>query len=120
MMNRRMKRSAQPREAIQFLLEALADRSDARAVALVDENRRVLAGVGMPRDLSDLRELAGPVGRGEPCGVVEALDASTDAFSRPVTLGASTVYLAAIGTRMRRFGDAANAVARIAQQGPLV
>jgi hypothetical protein len=119
MMNRRTKRSEEPREAIQFLLEALADRSDARAVALVDENRRVLAGVGMPADLGDLRELAGPVGRGEPCAVVDALGDKADAFSRPVALGSSTVYLAAIGTRMRRFGDAAQAVARIAGEASL-
>jgi hypothetical protein len=30
-----------------------------------------------------------------------------------VVVGASTVYLAAMGTRMRRFGEAAIAVARI-------
>jgi hypothetical protein len=117
MNERRIKRSAQPDEAIQYLLESLLDRSDARAVALVDEDRRVLAGVGMPRDLSDLRALAGPVGRGEACTVVDELDASTDAFSRRISVGPKAMYLAAIGTRMRRFGDAANAVARIATRG---
>jgi hypothetical protein len=31
-------------------------------------------------------------------------------------VGGSTVYLAAMGTRMRRFGDAAHAVARIVSE----
>jgi len=117
MNERRTKRSARPDEAIQYLLESLLDRSEARAVALVSEDRRVLAGVGMPGDLRDLRGLAGPVGRAEACPLVEDLDASTDVFSRGVSVGEKTVYLAALGTRMRRFGDAANAVARIASEG---
>jgi hypothetical protein len=93
MTNRRMKRSTDPLEAIQFLLEALADRSDARAVALVHSNSRVVAGVGSGPDLRDLRALAEPVARGEVVAAVEQLDASVDVFSRPVAVGASTLYL---------------------------
>ena len=116
-MERRVKRSAQPEEAIQFLLESLADRSEARAVALVNGKKRVLAAAGRPWDIADLREVAEPVARGEECHAIEKLDRSTDVFSRPVVVGASTVYLAAMGTRMRRFGDAAIAVARIVGKG---
>ena len=116
MMERRTKRSSQPEEAIQFLLEALADRSDARAVALVNGRKRVIAGAGRPWDIADLRELAGPVARGEECRELDRVEAGTDVFARPVSVGGSTVYLAAMGTRMRRFGDAANAVARIVSE----
>jgi hypothetical protein len=115
-MERRIKRSQQPEEAIQLLLESLADRSEARAVALVNTNKRVLAAAGQPWDIADLREVAEPVARGEESRAIEKLDKATDVFSRPVTVGASTVYLAAMGTRMRRFGEAAIAVARIVQQ----
>jgi hypothetical protein len=115
-MERRMKRSEQPEEAIQLLLESLADRSEARAVALVNGKKRVLAAAGQPWDIADLREVAEPVALGEECRAIEKLDNATDVFSRPVTVGASTVYLAAMGTRMRRFGEAAIAVARIVQQ----
>jgi hypothetical protein len=116
-MERRIKRSAQPEEAIQFLLESLADRSEARAVALVNGRKRVLAAAGRPWDIADLREVAKSVALGEESRAVEKLDSSTDVFSRPVTVGASTVYLAAMGTRMRRFGEAAIAVARIVSLG---
>jgi hypothetical protein len=115
-MERRIKRSEQPEEAIQLLLESLADRSEARAVALVNGNKRILAAAGKPWDIADLREVAAPVARGEECRAIEKLDPSTDVFSRPVTVGASTVYLAAMGTRMRRFGEAAVAVSRIVGQ----
>jgi hypothetical protein len=116
-MERRVKRSAQPEEAIQFLLEALADRSEARAVALVNGKKRVLAAAGQPWDIADLREVAKAVALGEESQAVDKLDSSTDVFSRPVTIGASTVYLAAMGTRMRRFGEAAVAVTRIVSPG---
>jgi hypothetical protein len=116
-MERRVKRSAQPEEAIQFLLESLADRSEARAVALVNAQRRILAAAGQPWDIADLRDVAEPVALGEECRAIEKLDASTDVFSRSVNAGKSTVYLAAMGTRMRRFGEAAIAIARIIRQG---
>src|SRR5579863_8657769 len=117
-MERRIKRSTQPEEAIQLLLESLADRSEARAVALVNGQKRILAAAGQPWDIADLREVAEPVALGEECQAIEKVDRSTDVFSRPVRVGASTVYLAAMGTRMRRFGEAAMAVARIAGQDP--
>jgi hypothetical protein len=119
MMERRTKRSSESREAMQYLVEALADRSDARAVALVDDGGRVVAGVGMPRDLIELRELAAPVARAEVCDALSRLDTSTDVFSRRVAFGSGGLYLAALGTRMRRFGDAANAVSRIAREAPV-
>ncbi len=116
MNERRIKRSKRPEEAIQYLLESLADRSDARAVALVNGKKRVLAAAGKPWDIADLREVAEPVALGQDSRAVAMLDASTDVFSRPVTVGSSTVYLAAMGTRMRRFGEAALAVSRIVNE----
>jgi hypothetical protein len=115
-MERRIKRSEQPEEAIQLLLESLADRSEARAVALINTSKRVLAAAGQPWDIADLRDVAEPVALGQDSRAIEKLDSTTDVFSRPVRVGASTVYLAAMGTRMRRFGEAAVAVARIVQQ----
>ncbi len=94
-------------------MEAVADRSEVRSVALVDERRRIVAGMGMPRDLAGLAKVAGGVARGERPVEFESVTEGTDLLARGITLGDRTLYLAALGTRVRRMSDAANAVARI-------
>src|SRR4051812_41689432 len=60
MQERRIQRTDSPSAATQLLIEALATRSDARAVALVDDRGRVLAGAGTPADVACLSRVAGP------------------------------------------------------------
>lgn len=112
-MERRHKRSAQRVEALQYLVEAVADRSEVRSVALVDERRRIVAGMGMPGDLAGLARVAGAVARGEPSADLEKVTEGTDLLTRRIAIGDRAVYLAALGTRVRRMSDAATAVARI-------
>jgi hypothetical protein len=115
MLERRSKRSHSPDEALQFLIESLADRSEVRAVALVNERGRILAGTGSAPDLRGLARLAGPIEDHED---FEEVTRGTDLFARPVPFATGTAYLAALGTRMRRLGDAVNGIARIARTRP--
>jgi hypothetical protein len=112
-LERRQKRSQDPQIALQFLLEALADRSDAHAVALVAGDGRIVAGVGMPSDLRGLATIAAPVARGEDCPDLDAVTGDSDVFSRVVPLNGSDAYIAALGTRLRRLGDTVDGFARI-------
>ena len=52
--DRRTKRSADPTEALQYLVETVADRSGARALVLVDDDGHIVAGMGMPDDIVGL------------------------------------------------------------------
>ena len=116
MTNARTKRSENRGEALQYLVEAVLDRSDARSaaiVATVDGQPRIVAGAGAPRDLAGLARVAGPVARGEQCAELEAITEGTDLLTRAVLAGDETYYLAAIGTRVRKMTDAARAIGRI-------
>jgi hypothetical protein len=115
MINRRTKRSPRPDEALQLLIEAVADRSAVRAVALVNGRGRLLAGTGTPADLAGLARLAGPIARGEDCPDFDDITRDTDFFTRAVEVQSSTVYLAALGTRIRRMQDAVNGIGRIVE-----
>ncbi len=117
MQERRVRRNELPAAAAQLLIEALAARSLARAVALVDDTGHVLAGTGAPADLANLSRLAGPPERGEACADFDAITRDADLYMREVTVPGATLYLAALGTRMRRFHDAAAGVARILSAG---
>jgi hypothetical protein len=115
-MNARFKRSERRVEALQYLVEAVLDRSDARSaaiVSMVDGEPRVVAGAGAPRDLLGLARIAGPVARGEECAELDAVTAGSDLLTREVPAGGATYYLAAIGTRVRKMTDAARAITRI-------
>ena len=113
MYERRTKRSGAPDEALQLLMEALLDRSEVRAVALVGDDGRIVAGTGMPRDLVGLALIAKPLARGEPCLDVEEVTRGTDVLTRGFQAGGRTVYLAALGTRVRHMTDAVRGVERI-------
>ncbi len=113
MMERRSKRSPDRDLALQFLVEALADRSAARAVALVSHDGTLLAGVGMPGDLRGLAKLARPVAEGDDHPELDAITGDTDVFSRRVVMHGEGAFVAALGTRLRRFQDTIDGVARI-------
>ena len=116
MTNARTKRSGQRDEALQYLVEAVLDRSDARSAAIVGMEggrARIVAGAGVPRDLAGLARIAGPVARGEACAELDAVTEGTDLLTRAVSAGGKTYYLAALGTHVRKMSDAARAITRI-------
>jgi len=113
MMERRAKRSLYPEEALQFLVEAVADRSRVKAVALIRENGSILAGTGTLSDLKGLAKIAGPAARGESARDFDRITRGTDLLTRAVPLMDGTLYLAALGDRVGKMTDAARAVSRI-------
>jgi hypothetical protein len=113
MTERRTKRSLDAVEALQYLTEAVADRSDVSAVAIVDDAGRIVAGTGMPRALVGLSRIAGPVARGEACVDLGHVTRDTDVMARRVDAACGTLYLAALGSRVRRMPEAARAIQRI-------
>jgi hypothetical protein len=112
-MERRTRRSSDRLQALQHLVEAVARRSEVEAVALVNETGRVVAGVGDAQRLESLGSLAMPMARGEFCADFEAATDGTDFFTREIELAQGSLFLAALGTRVRKMSDAAKAVARI-------
>jgi hypothetical protein len=110
---RRIRRSHNGPEALQYVLEALYDRSDARAVALIDTNGQVIAGTGTWKDLQGLATITPALDRGKSCEQFEAATEGTDYFSSRIGVTDRTVYLAALGTRLRRLHDAIRGVLRI-------
>ncbi len=114
-MERRTKRSEDRQEALQYLVEALADRSEVEAVALVNEEGRIVAGMGMPRELKGIAQIAGPVVRGETSELFESATRGTDFFGRQIRLKSGSLYLAALGTRVRKMHEAVYAVMRIVE-----
>ena len=111
--DRRSKRSEDRDEALQYLVEAVADRSEVHAVALVDDEGHIVAGCGMPHDLAGLAKLAGPLARAQSSACFEDVTRGTDYFARGVPVRGKTLYLTALGSRVRRMNDAAVAIARI-------
>jgi hypothetical protein len=112
MLERRTKRSPEPHEAIQLLLEAFADRSRARAVALVNMRGRMLAGAGGPEDVVGLAKFAAPLARGECFLRFEGTGEASFA-ARTVTVGETTVCLAALGARAEEMHDTVFGISRI-------
>jgi len=112
-MERRSKRSRDRQEALQYAVEALADRSEVDAVLLMDEQGRVVAGMGKPKEVKGLAKIAIPVTRGESCDDFEVETLGTDFFGRRIELDTGTLYLAALGARVRRMHEAVYAVTRI-------
>src|SRR5687768_12347277 len=100
---RRTRRSDDSTQALQFLVEALASRSEVDAVALVDESATLVAGTGFRDKLAMLTELAEPMASGGASEAIEAATTGTEYFARKITLDGKVYFLAAIGTRLRRF-----------------
>jgi len=110
MFEQREKRSEVREEALQYLIEAVLDRSDVRCAALVDgASARIVAGAGTPADLKALARVARAVARGDS----SLVDAENDVIAREITLPSGTLVIAAIGDRVRRLIEAATAVTRI-------
>jgi hypothetical protein len=111
---RRAKRSEDRDEALQFLIEALADRSpEVAAVALIDGGGKIVAGTGMPQELVGLAKIAGPLARGMHAAEFDEVTEGTDLLMRDFKVGDTQWVLAALGTRVRRMHDAVRGVTRI-------
>jgi hypothetical protein len=113
MFEQRVKRSEVRDEALQFLVEAVLDRSEVRCAAIVDSSRRLVAGVGHAEDLVALAAVAQTVARGGVEGLEASLDADDDVIAREVDVAGETLVLAAFGTRVRKMPSAVSAIARI-------
>jgi hypothetical protein len=114
MYDRRLKRSACRDEALQFLVESVADRSGVRAVVLVDDGGRIVAGTGMPDEVVGLARSARDVAwQRASSDSVDAMTAGRDVTARSVATSGGMLYFAALGDRMSGLGDALRAVHRI-------
>jgi hypothetical protein len=115
MIERRMKRSADRTEALQYLVETVADRSGVKALVLVDDGGQIVAGMGMPRDVAGLATTARDVAwrRASPAAV-DAATRGKDVTARTVATRDGLVYFAALGGGgVTGVGDAVRAVQRI-------
>jgi hypothetical protein len=126
MMERRTKRSSERDEALQYLVETVADRSGVRALVLIDDGGHVIAGMGMPIDVAGLAVTARDVAwrRATPASI----DAATagrdgcdgrdgrdeyDVTARTVATRDGLLYFGALGGGMAGVGSAVCAVQRI-------
>jgi hypothetical protein len=119
-MERRTKRSECRTEALQYLVETVADRSKVRALVLVDDDGRILAGMGPAGDLGGLATAAIDVAwqRVTPA-TLPSIGASNDVTARAVATREGMLYLGALGAlgdRVAGVGDAVRAVQRIVVQ----
>jgi len=114
MQDRRSKRSTDRDEALQYLVESVADRSGVRALVLVDDAGRIVAGMGMPAEVVGLARTARDVAwrRASPADVDDATHGH-DVTARTVATRDGMLYFAALGDRMNGLGDAVRAVHRI-------
>jgi hypothetical protein len=114
MLDRRTKRSHERVEALQYLIEAIADRSGVRALVLVDDFGRIVAGMGIPRDVAGLAVTARAVAWRRASEIdLDALTRGSDVTARPVATREGMLYFAALGDRLAGVGDAVRAVHRI-------
>jgi hypothetical protein len=115
-MDRRTKRSTDREEALQYLIEALADRSEVEAVLLVGDDGRIVAGMGMPKEVRQLAQIAIPAVRGEEIPLFEDATRGTDFFGREIPIHEGSLYLVALGTRISRMHEAVYGVTRILEE----
>jgi hypothetical protein len=113
MFEQRQKRSEVREEALQYLIEAVLDRSEVRCAAIIDSGRRVVAGAGAPGDLMELAKVAQTVARGGVDGLEACLDADDDVIAREIAVTGGTLVIAAFGKRVRKMPSAVNAITRI-------
>jgi hypothetical protein len=113
MFEQRIKRSDIREEALQYLIEAVLDRSEVRCAAIVDSRRRLVAGAGTATDLVELAKVAQTVARGGIDGLEASLDAEDDVIAREIDVEGETLVIAAFGTRVRRMPAAVHAIERI-------
>jgi hypothetical protein len=112
--DRRTKRSADPTEALQYLVETVADRSGARALVLVDDDGHIVAGMGMPDDIVGLARATREVAwRRASAFHVDLVTRGQDVTARTVTTRNGLLYFGALAESMVGLGDATRAVQRI-------
>src|SRR5207237_485654 len=105
---------AERSEALQYLVESLADRSGARALVLVDDTGHIMAGMGMPWEVAGLALTARHVAwRRASAADLDTLTREHDVTARTVATREGLVYFAALTDRMAGVGDAVRAVQRI-------
>lgn len=115
-MDRRNKRSQDRDEALQYLIEALADRSQVEAVLLVNDSGRIVAGMGMPKEVRQLAQIAIPAVRGEETPLFEDATRDTDFFGREIPIEEGSLYLVALGTRISKMHETVYGVTRILEE----
>lgn len=113
MQDRRKHRSGSRNEALRLLLESVLRRSDASAIAVVDEYGLVVGGAGDEHQLDILGAVAEPAALGPMSEACEQLTDGTDVLSRAVRTSHGTMFLAALGERVPRMHEAARSVERI-------
>ncbi len=114
MTERRSKRSSDRAEALQFLVEAVADRSSVPALVLVDDAGHIVAGMGMPNQVVGLARTARDVAWGRAsAAALEKATGGHDVTARSIATRDGMLYVAALGDRMTAVGDAVRAVQRI-------
>ena len=113
MFEQRTKRSEVREEALQYLIEAVLDRSEVRCAAIVDSRKRLVAGAGTAADLVELAKVAQAVARGGVEGLGASLDADDDVIARELRVNGETLVIAAFGKRVRRLPAAVDAITRI-------
>lgn len=117
---RRIKRSGNRGEALQFLVETIADRSGVRALVLLDDAGHIVAGMGRPNEVMGLAGTARDVAeRRASLQQIEAAIRGGDVTARSLPTREGTLYLAAVGDRMSGVGNAVRAVHRILDETAL-
>jgi hypothetical protein len=113
MQERRKRRSSSKLEALRLLLEAVRERSEISAIAIIDGRGMVLEGTGPEHDLLVLGLVAKPAAAGPFDAMCEHMTEGTDVVSCPLELGERRLYLAALGQRVARMPEAVRGVSRI-------
>ena len=111
---RRRHRSDVIPEAVSLYLEALAERCNASALALANEDGLLVAGTRGDYDLEGLAGLGAtsPM-RSTAEDLLDQVSGGQDVYSHEVTIGGETFYLASIGARVPKVRDAVSALSRI-------
>jgi hypothetical protein len=110
---RRRRRSRNKLKALRLLLDSVRARSEISSIAIVDADGFVVAGCGEASELAVIGFVAERVAGGSVDAECEALTEGTDVLACPLAEGENRLYLAALGSRVRRMPEAARGVLRI-------
>jgi hypothetical protein len=82
----------------------------------VNDEGRIVAGMGMPNEVRQLAKIAIPAVRGEETELFEAATRNTDFFGREIPIEDGSLYLVALGTRVCKMHQAVYGVTRILEE----
>jgi hypothetical protein len=121
--DQRKNRSDVPLEAARLYLEAVAGRSDARALALSNEDGLLVAGTRGDYDLEGLAAVGAACVQGQAeIEVVETMIDSVaggaDLYASGLTIEGSSFCLTSVGARVRSVKDTTAALSRILALAP--